>query len=106
MLLEGTCLALWAFSVCPGTVLLRRRSVFTLLDLCTYRSLKRCYATGLSYAPLSIMSACFATVLVFDALIARCVLKKKLMYTDLFGIAVILLGIVLCAVYGQSEQIE
>jgi drug/metabolite transporter (DMT)-like permease len=62
------------------------------------------YTMGLSYAPLSLMSAIFASVLVFNWLWAGIVFQNRLERSQLGGNVIILTGVVLCACFASDKE--
>jgi drug/metabolite transporter (DMT)-like permease len=59
---------------------------------------------ALNYAPLTLCAALFTTMLIFDALIARFLLKKHISRTDQLGLLIILGSIITTAFYGPQEE--
>jgi hypothetical protein len=57
---------------------------------------------ALNFGPQTLISAVFATVLLFDALIARFILRKEILATDALGLAVILAAVMVCAICGPN----
>jgi uncharacterized membrane protein len=64
------------------------------------------YFCALSFAPLSLMSALFSTMLIFNALLAHYLLKERLSRSELFGLLVILCGVGLLGYSGPTESVE
>jgi hypothetical protein len=62
------------------------------------------YTMGLSYAPLSLMSAIFASVLVFNWLWAGIVFQNRFERSQLGGNVIILTGVVICACYATDKE--
>jgi hypothetical protein len=61
---------------------------------------------ALNYGPQTLISALFATVLLFDALIARFILLKRISGTDALGLTVILVAVMVCAFCGPTTNYE
>lgn len=64
------------------------------------------YFCGLSFAPLSLMSALFATMLVFNAVLARFLLGEELTRTDMIGLGIILAAVATLGYFGPTESKE
>jgi hypothetical protein len=62
------------------------------------------YVVGLGFAPLSLMSALFATVLVFNAIFANRFLGEVVHATDVYGLCIILGCIGLCGSFGPTAN--
>ena len=62
------------------------------------------YTMGLSYAPLSLMSSIFASVLVFNWLWAGIIFQNRWERSQLGGNVIILTGVVICACYATDKE--
>ncbi len=61
------------------------------------------YTYALNYAPLSLLTALFATVLVFNGLLAWFFLHERVTGSDIVGWILIMAGISICGVYIDKE---
>jgi hypothetical protein len=64
------------------------------------------YVVGLGFAPLSLMSALFATVLVFNALFANRFLGEALVQSDMVGLGIIVASVGVCGYFGPTESTQ
>lgn len=62
------------------------------------------YVVGLGFAPLSLMSALFATVLVFNAIFANRFLGEELKSTDIWGLLIIVGSVGVCGFFGPRAE--
>jgi drug/metabolite transporter (DMT)-like permease len=76
------------------------------IGLALYGTANLFYFLGLSFAPLSLMSALFATMLVFNALLAHYVVGEKLSKPDAAGLFIILCAVATLGYCGPTESIE
>lgn len=61
------------------------------------------YTYALDYAPLSLLTALFATVLVFNGLLAWFFLHEKVRQSDILGWCLIMIGISICGVFIDKD---
>jgi drug/metabolite transporter (DMT)-like permease len=61
------------------------------------------YTYALNYAPLSLLTALFATVLVFNGLLARFFLQEQVRGSDIVGWMLIMIGISICGCFIDKE---
>jgi uncharacterized membrane protein YgcG len=80
------------------------KNTFWFFGLMLYLIAQLLCVYALNYAPLTLCAALFTTMLIFDALIARFLLKKHISRTDQLGLAIILGSIIVTAVYGPQEE--
>eukprot|EP00935_MAST-01C_sp_MAST-1C-sp1_P001146 g1146.t1 len=82
---------------------LNRNRLWTI-GLLFYASANGFYVVGLGFAPLSLMSALFATVLVFNAIFANRFLGEEVRTTDVLGLVIILGSVSVCGVFGPTSN--
>jgi drug/metabolite transporter (DMT)-like permease len=59
---------------------------------------------ALSFCPLSLVAALFTTMLIWDALIGRYLLKKTMPLSGIVGLCIIFTSVVMVAVFGPKEE--
>ena len=57
------------------------------------------YTLGLSYAPLALLTSLFATVLIFNGVLAAVFLKEEVKRADIVGWVLIFIGITICGFF-------
>ena len=62
------------------------------------------YAVGLTYVPLSLMTSLFATVLIFNGILATVFLGEEVRKSDLLSWLLIFIGISLCGIFLAKEK--
>jgi hypothetical protein len=81
-----------------------KKNSLWLLGLMIYGSSNVPYMMGLSFAPLSLMTAVFASVLVFNVVFSNWITKEQLTKAKLKGCAVIVVGVALCGASAPSSM--
>jgi hypothetical protein len=81
----------------------RTRNSLWSLGLLLYATANVFYVCALSFAPLALMSALFATVLVFNALLAQLLRREGLNIHDYVGLSIIVVGVAACGYAGPSD---
>jgi uncharacterized membrane protein len=81
----------------------RTRNSLWSLGLLLYATANVFYVCALSFAPLALMSALFATVLVFNALLAQLLGREELNMHDYVGLSIIVVGVAACGYAGPSD---
>jgi uncharacterized membrane protein len=82
----------------------RTRNSLWTLGLLLYALANGFYVCALSFAPLALMSALFATVLVFNALLAQMLRREELSLHDFVGLSIIVVGVAACGYAGPSDS--
>jgi drug/metabolite transporter (DMT)-like permease len=80
------------------------RNRIWVIGLMIYALANLFYFVGLSFAPLSLMSALFATLLIFNAVLARYLLGERLSQSGSLGLAIILCGVATLGFFGPTES--
>ena len=76
------------------------RNCLWSLGLMLYAVANLMYVAALSFAPLSLLSALFANVLVFNAIFANRIMGVALTRTDIIGLVIIVLSVGCCGALG------
>ena len=81
-----------------------RKNALWLLGLAVYGSSNGPYMIGLSFAPLSLMTAVFASVVLFNAAFSVIINHEKLTRVKLAGCGMIVTGVALCGLFAPSDM--
>lgn len=97
---RGSC---WHVGVGCCCITIDRANFIWAGGMCLWFVGNSLYTYALNFAPLSLLTALFATVLVFNGLLAWFFLHEKVRGSDIVGWSLIMAGISVCGVYIDKE---
>lgn len=79
------------------------RLVAWFIGILVYAAANGFYAAALNFGPLSLLAGIFTTLLVFNMIFARFLLREELTPPKIAGSTLILLGVILCVIAAPSD---